>query len=115
MSNASNNYPSANDWTLYDKVMYGGLSYGAFCLPSNFFKLIIAILFPPLGEVIDIIGNYIISIPPFITWDALRILFMPASINRIVYSFLLTTFFYIPGLVYTLGNISDTEKMIKKK
>ena len=32
------------------------------------------------------------------------------NLNKIVYSFLLTTLFYIPGLVYTLRNISDKDK-----
>ena len=25
-------------WTLFDKVMYGGLGYGAFCLPTALVK-----------------------------------------------------------------------------
>ena len=29
----------ANNWTLFDRLMYGGLGYGAFCLPTNFFKI----------------------------------------------------------------------------
>ena len=28
---------TADQWTLYDKITFGGLGYGAFVLPSNFF------------------------------------------------------------------------------
>ena len=99
----------AAHWTLFDKIMYGGLGYGSFTLPANFFKLIIAICFPPLGQVINIIGDQILSYPPFITLDALKLLLQPDSITKIIYSFLYTTFFYIPGLIYVLGNIADTD------
>jgi hypothetical protein len=105
----------SDDWTLFDKVMYGGLGYGPTCLPSNFFKLIIAILFPPLGEIINIIGDSISPEMPFITWDALKLLVKYENINRIVYSFVLTTMFYIPGLVYTLGNLAEADKIKEKQ
>ena len=96
-------------WTLFDKVMYGGLGYGAFCFPTNFFKIIIAVIFPPLGEVVDIVGDYVSYDLPFLNWDVLVQLLNPDNIWRIVYSFLFTTLFYIPGLVYTLRNISDSD------
>lgn len=94
-------------WTLFDKIMYGGLGYGAFCLPSNLFNIIIAVIFPPLGEVINIIGNTVDTELPYFNWEVLKVLLQYNSINRIIYSFLLTTLFYVPGLVYTLTNISD--------
>jgi uncharacterized membrane protein YqaE (UPF0057 family) len=96
-------------WTLYDKVMYGGLGYGSFCLPTNFFKIIIAVMFPPLGEVVDIVSNYVSYDVPFFNWDVIKNLIKPENITRIIYSFLLTTLFYIPGLVYTLRNIADSD------
>lgn len=102
-----------SSWTLYDKVMYGGLGYSAFCLPTNFFKIIIAIIFPPIGEILCIIGDKITSNPPFITWDLIKTLFTGENINKIIYSFILTTLFYIPGLVYTLSNIADSEYTTK--
>ena len=96
-------------WTLFDKIMYGGLGYGAFCLPSNFFNIVIAVIFPPLGEVINIVANTVSTELPYLNWDVLKALLQYSSINRIIYSFLLTTLFYVPGLVYTLTNISDSD------
>lgn len=91
-------------WTLFDKFMYGGLGYGAFCLPSNVFKIIFTVIFPPLGEILSIIGDFVISEFPYITWKTLKQLFK--NLDRIIYSFILTSMFYIPGLIYTLGNIT---------
>ena len=86
---------SADDWTLYDKITYGGLGYGAFVLPSNFFLIIITCIFPPLGQIINVLGSTIISIPPFFTWESLKVVFEPSSdpnetsnITKIIYSFL---------------------------
>ena len=39
-TNINANEINLKKWTLFDKVMYGGLGYGAFCLPTNFFKII---------------------------------------------------------------------------
>ena len=97
-------------WTLYDKVMYGGLGYGSFCLPTDFFKIIITIIFPPLGEIMNCIGNDLTIGFPFINWKVVKNLFTYENLNKIVYSFILTTLFYIPALVYTLRNISDKDK-----
>lgn len=98
-----------DSWTLFDKIMYGGLGYGSFCLPTNFFSLIIAILFPPLGEVINILGDKIGVDFPYFTWECMYELLKFENINRLVYSFILTTMFYIPGLIYVLGNINKSE------
>lgn len=99
-------------WTLFDKVMYGGFGYSAFCLPSDFFKVIVAIIFPPLGEIINIVEDSVSLTFPYITWDSIKNLCTYANINVIVYSFLLTTMFYIPGLVYTLTNIVNKERKV---
>ncbi len=103
---------NADQWTLFDKVMYGGLGYGAFCLPTDFFKVIIAIIFPPLGEVINIVEDTVSTSFPYINWKSIKKLFSYTSLNTIVYSFLLTTLFYFPGLVYTLTNIVNKERNI---
>ena len=100
-----------NKWTLFDRIMYGGMGYGAFCLPSNFLNIIIAVVFPPLGEIVNIVGNTVSTELPYLNWDVLKALLTYDSINRIIYSFLLTTLFYIPGLVYTLTNISDNDTL----
>jgi len=92
------------NWTLFDKFMYGGLGYGAFCLPTNIFKIIFTVIFPPLGEILNIISKALIDEFPYITWNTLKELFK--NLDRIIYSFMLTSMFYIPGLIYTLGNIA---------
>jgi uncharacterized membrane protein YqaE (UPF0057 family) len=107
----SNNI-DASQWTLADKIFFGGLGYSSFCLPTNFFKVLIAILFPPLGEIINIIEDDITDTFPFFTWDSMKKLCTYNSLNTIVYSFLLTTLFYIPGLVYTLTNIVEKERKV---
>lgn len=103
---------NASTWTLFDKVMYGGLGYGAFCLPSDFFKVIMAILFPPLGEIINIVEDTVSDTFPYITLDSIKALCTYKSLNIIVYSFLLTALFYIPGLIYTLTNIVEKERKV---
>lgn len=100
----------ANDWTLFDKLMYGGLGYGAFCLPTNFFKIVFTVIFPPLGEILNTIADGLINEFPYVTWDTLKRLFN--NLDTIIYSFLLTSMFYVPGLIYTLGNITCDNKNI---
>ena len=107
-NNLQSNVIDMNQWTFFDKIMYGGLGYGAFCLPTNFIKIIITVVFPPLGEIIHMIGNYISADFPYLNWQIMYHLIKIDNINRIIYSFILTTLFYIPGLVYTLSHISDT-------
>lgn len=106
------NYLNANDWTLFDKIMYGGLGYGSFCLPSDFFKVIFAIIFPPLGEIINIVEDTVSDSFPYFTWDTLVMLCSYNAITHLVYSLVLTTLFYIPGLVYTLTNIVNKERRV---
>ena len=108
----ASNVIDLSKWTLFDKVMYGGLGYGAFCLPSNFFNIIIAVIFPPLGEVVNIIGKTVSQDPPYLNWNVLKTLLDYENLNKIIRSFLLTTLFYIPGLVYTLTNIADSDSIV---
>jgi uncharacterized membrane protein YqaE (UPF0057 family) len=112
METLNNNTIKADDWTLFDKVMYGGLGYGSFCLPTDFFKVILAILFPPLGEVCNIVEDTVSIEFPYINWKSLKVLFEYDNMKRIIYSFILTTLFYIPGLVYTLTNIVEKERNV---
>jgi len=97
----------ANQWTLADKILYGGLGYGSFSLPSNFLVIIVTTLFPPLGQLINIMASTITPNPPFFTWETLKVIFAPKNLTKLIYSFLLTTMFYIPGLVYVLDNIVE--------
>jgi uncharacterized membrane protein YqaE (UPF0057 family) len=101
-------------WTLFDKLMYGGLGYGAFCFPTDFFKVIIAILFPPLGEVLNILDDTITADFPYVSWECIKKLCEYENIKRLVYSFVLTALFYVPGLVYTLTGIVEQEKLVPK-
>ena len=112
MAQKAANYIDANQWTLFDKIMYGGLGYGSFCLPSDFFKVIIAIIFPPMGELINIVENTVSYTFPYFTWDTLVMLCSYNAITHLVYSLVLTTLFYIPGLVYTLTNIVNKERQV---
>lgn len=103
---------NVNKWTLFDKLMYGGLGYGAFCFPTDFFKVIIAILFPPLGEVLNILDDTITADFPYVSWECIKKLCEYENIKRLVYSFVLTALFYVPGLVYTLTGIVEQQKQI---
>ena len=105
-------------YRITDKALYGGLMHGAFVLPVNFFKIIFTTLFPPLGEIWNIIADHIVEDFPWIGWDALVAIFN--NFQRVVYSFILTSMLYIPGLIYTLSNINnykatDTNQIIKIK
>jgi uncharacterized membrane protein YqaE (UPF0057 family) len=112
MAQQAANEINANQWTLFDKIMYGGLGYGAFCLPSDFFKVIIAIIFPPLGHIINVVEDTVSDTFPYFTWETLYKLFSNEAITQIVYSLILTTLFYIPGLVYTLTIIVNKERKV---
>ena len=95
-----------NNYSLFQKVLYGGVSHGVLIIPTHFFKLIITLIFPPLGQIINILSDKLISTFPWITWDALKQLFEYKNLNYIIYSFVLTSMFYIPGLVYTLSKLT---------
>lgn len=113
MAQKAANQIDASQWTLFDKIMYGGLGYGAFCLPSDFFKVIISIVFPPLGELINIIEDTVSKDFPYFNWDTLVMLCSYNAITHLVYSLALTTLFYIPGLVYTLTNIVNKQRQVE--
>ena len=91
----------SGDYTLYDKFIYGGLGYGTFCLPTNLFRIIGTVIFPPLG----IFMGYIINEFPFINFEKLIY-----GLDKIIYSFVLTMMFYIPGLIYSLSEIKCGEQ-----
>ena len=39
-------------YTLFGRILYGGIGYGAIVVPTNIFKVLFTIIFPPLGEII---------------------------------------------------------------
>jgi len=93
------------NWTLFDRLLYGGLGHGYFCLPTNLIRIIATVIFPPIATIL----KYLKLSPafPFITLEALVYLFQ--NIDDIIYSFVLTALFYIPGLIYGLTNIKCAE------
>ena len=92
-----------DEYTLFDKIMYGGLGYGYFCLPTDLLRIIFTVIFPPIA----IIVKYIQDEFPFI--DFKKLIF---GIDELIYSIVLTMFFYIPGLIYSLSIINNEEQII---
>ena len=46
-----------NEYTLFDKFLYGGFGYGYFCLPTNIFRVILTVIFPPLGVILKYLDD----------------------------------------------------------
>ena len=102
-----------NEYTLFDKAMYGGIGYGNFCMPTNFFKIIATVLFPPIGILIENVGKLDGKFPYFRYQNLKNLLF---KIKEFIYSFVLTMMFYVPGLIYTLNKFksNQTEEKISR-
>ena len=93
------------EWTLFDRFLYGGLGYGYFSLPTNLLRIILTIIFPPLAIIIK---NLKLSHTfPFITIETIQHLI--DNFGEILYSFVLTALFYIPGLIYGLSKLKCDE------
>ena len=95
-------YLTANDWTLFDKVLYGGFGYSEFCMPDNILIIALTIIYPPLGMVSYLVRNTISRSFPYITAKTFINLFQ--NMQLIAYSFVYTMFLYIPGIIYTFNN-----------
>lgn len=98
---------------IFERILYGGMGHGTITIPVNYITIIFTLIFPPIGEIINIISDKLIDNFPYITWDTLKTLFFNPdtkvnNLNRIIYSFILSSMFYIPGLIYTLSNIRTT-------
>ena len=76
-----------NEQSIYDKVIDGGIGYGSICLPTNIFRYLIMIIFPPLAVFLD-------------EWKRGF-----KRIDKIIINFILTAFFYFPGLIHALAII----------
>jgi uncharacterized membrane protein YqaE (UPF0057 family) len=85
-----------DNFTLWDRFLYGGLGYSMITLPTNLFRIIATVLFPPLGVVM----KYIVNDFPYIDFPNLVL-----HLDDVIYVLILTTFFYIPGLIYSLSLI----------
>ena len=94
---------TAADWTLFDKVLYGGFGYSEFCLPDNLLLISLAVIYPPLGMISFLIKGTISHSFPYLTANTFINLFKNMSL--IVYSIIYTMFLYIPGLIYTIQTI----------
>jgi uncharacterized membrane protein YqaE (UPF0057 family) len=93
------------DWTLFDRLLYGGLGHGYFCLPTNLIRIIATVLFPPIATILKHLK--LSTEFPYITMESL--VYLLQNIDDILYSFVLTALFYIPGLIYGLSNIKCAE------
>lgn len=93
------------EWTLFDRFLYGGLGHGYFCFPTNLIRVLFTVLFPPLAVILKYLK--ISQTFPYITLDTIRNLI--SNIDDIIYSFVLTAMFYIPGLIYGLSSLKCTE------
>ncbi len=93
------------EWTLFDRFMYGGLGHGYFCFPTNLVRIIFTVLFPPLGVILKHLK--VVEEFPYITMQTLQNLF--DNIGDIVYCFVLTSLFYVPGLIYGLSGLKCAE------
>ena len=94
------------EYTLFKRVMYGGMGHGVIIIPTHIFKILFTIIFPPLGVIIEEMSSYLIDKFPYVTWDGIKQLLNFTVLNKIVYSFLLTSLFYLPGLLYTLAHLT---------
>jgi uncharacterized membrane protein YqaE (UPF0057 family) len=94
------------EYNLVSRILYGGICSGAIVIPTNFIKVILTLIFPPLGTILEIIGNGILTEFPYITWDTLIKIFDLNNFNNIIYTFVLTSLFYVPGLIYALSLIN---------
>lgn len=99
-----------DDWTFYDKLVYGGLGYGSLCLPTHVFDVVLTVIFPPLGLLIknlDFLDYF-----PYIHWGTLAKII--DHLDELVNSIILTALFYVPGLIYSLNKIKCEDLKIKE-
>lgn len=93
------------EWTLFDRFLYGGLGHGYLCFPTNLVRILFTVIFPPLGTILRYLK--ISTVFPYITMETLVNLLR--NIDDIIYAFVLTALFYIPGLIYGLSSLKCAE------
>jgi uncharacterized membrane protein YqaE (UPF0057 family) len=79
-----------NEQSIYDKAMYGGIGYGAICVPKDLGDYLLLIAFPPA----------------YVFRHQYRRDFK--NIEKILVCFLLTCCFYFPGLIYGLNLLMNS-------
>ena len=80
-----------DEFTLIDKLLYGGFGYGKVCIPDELPSVVIAIVFPPMS----ILWNYHLGI--YDLWT---------TIKKFIVCLFLTFLFYFPGLIYAINELS---------
>lgn len=80
-----------DNYTIVDKILYGGFGYGKFCIPDELPNIVLAIVFPPFS----ILWNYHLGI--YDLWTTMK---------KFIMCLFLTFFFYFPGLIYAINEIS---------
>ena len=105
-----------NEYTLFHKILCGGLGYGSFCMPTMIFKIIFTVIFPPLGILINNLnpGNKtpLLKSFPYLTTDHFINIFK--RIDEFIIAFILTMLFYVPGLVYVMTKFKTVSEVYEK-
>jgi hypothetical protein len=113
MTDFVENKIKSDDYDLFDRSLYGGIGHGIIVIPTNIFKILFTVIFPPLGEILEIVTDYLLDEFPYITWETIKELFKFENLNKIIYSFILTSLFYVPGLVLTLAHLTIKSRRTK--
>ena len=72
---------AANDYDLFDKSLYGGIGHGIVVIPTNIIKILFTVIFPPLGEMLEIVNDFLLDEFPYITWKTIKVLFQFENIK----------------------------------
>lgn len=86
----------SGNYTFMDKLLTGGLGYGKFCIPDEMPHIILAMVFPPFA----IIWNYAMG-----NYENFA-----EFVKKFFKCFILTMFFYFPGLIYAINDIGCRAK-----
>lgn len=105
-----------NNYTLFDKILCGGLGYGSFCMPTMIFKIIFTIIFPPIGILINNL-NPDRKTPleegfPYLNKDHFMNIF--SKIDEFIIAFILTMLFYVPGLIYVMTKFKTAGEVFEE-
>jgi len=94
-----------NEDTLVYKFINGGIGYGKLCVPNKLIDLILLIVFPPIYVITHQLQNYFKE-----SSDDSNKMVDHLDMTQIVLSFILTSFFYFPGLLHALSIMKGKEK-----
>ena len=57
----------SDKYDLFDRTLYGGVGHGVIIIPTNIFKVLFTVIFPPLGELINDLQDVILDEFPYVT------------------------------------------------